>query len=122
MKKMILLALILIAGAATMQVSAQKRGNSIVCFTSSMDCSNCEKTLLDYLRFEKGVKGLKVDHVSNTIYIEYKSSKNTDEAMGKSIEKKGYLAEKITIDEYKNILQKAQEDDHEHGMEVHKER
>jgi len=114
MKKMILLALILIAGAATMQVSAQKRGNSIVCFTSSMDCSNCEKTLTDHLRFEKGVRNLKVDHVSNTIYIEYRSRRNSDEAIGKSIEKKGFLAKKITEEEYKNILQKAQASDHKH--------
>lgn len=86
---------------------AQKAENKVVCFKSSMDCADCEKTLSENLKFEKGVKDLKVDHVSNTIFIEYKEGKNNDEGFAKAIEKKGYLAEKITTDQYKKILEQS---------------
>jgi len=107
MKKMILLTLVLFIGAAANQTFAQKT-TKVVCFKSSMDCENCEKTLTDHLRFEKGVKDLKVDFVSNTIFVEYKEGKNNDEAIAKSIEKKGYKAEKITEKEYSEMTQSAE--------------
>ena len=84
-------------------ISAQKAENKVVCFKSSMDCANCEKTLTENLKFEKGVKDLKVDHVSNTILIEYKEGKNTEEGFAKAIEKKGYKAEKISKAEYDKV-------------------
>ncbi len=99
---------------------AQKAENKVVCFKSNMDCADCEKTLTENLKFEKGVKDLKIDHVSNTIYIEYKEGKNNDEGFVKAIEKKGYLAEKITPEQYVEILEKAKEEGHQHGAEIHK--
>jgi copper chaperone CopZ len=104
MKKLILLALVLFIGAAANQTFAQKE-TKVVCFKSSMDCDHCEKTLTDHLRFEKGVKDLKVDLATNTIKVEYKEGKNSDEAIAKSIEKKGYKAEKITGKEYQAIVE-----------------
>ena len=85
-----------------------------------MDCANCEKTLTENLKFEKGVKDLKIDHVSNTIYIEYKDGKNSDEGFVKAIEKKGYEAKKITPEQYKEILVQTKEESHQHGAEEHK--
>jgi periplasmic mercuric ion binding protein len=122
MKNLILLLSMLIIGAATNSTFAQKADNKVVCFKSNMDCQNCEKTLADHLRFEKGIKDLKVDHASNTIYIEYKIGKNSEDGMAKSIEKKGYLAEQITEEEYKTLLVQSKENNHEHGTEVHIER
>lgn len=78
-----------------------------VCFKSSMDCHNCEITLTNYLKFEKGVKDLKVDLASNTIKVVYKSGKNTPENIAKGIKKKGYEANSISEDEYKKLLEAA---------------
>lgn len=103
-------------------LSAQKSENKIVCFKSDMDCANCEKTLTEYLKFEKGVKELKVDHSSNTIYIEYKEGKNSDENIAKSIEKKGYKADKISQAEYDKVLKETLEKGHVHESEVHRVR
>jgi len=104
MKRIILIVLVVILGGFTSQSFAQKKGKSVVCFKSDMDCANCQKTLNEYLKFEKGVKDLKVDHASNTILIEYKEGKNTDDGFAKAIEKKGYKAEKITVEKYKEIM------------------
>jgi len=101
---------------------AQKVENKVVCFKSSMDCATCEETLTENLKFEKGVKDLKVDHVSNTILIEYKDGKNTDEGFAKVIEKKGFVAEKISKTEYEKVLKETAEKGHVHEAEVHKVR
>lgn len=106
----------------TLSSVAQKTENKVVCFKSDMDCANCEKTLTDNLKFEKGVKDLKVDHASNTIYVEYKEGKNSDDGIAKAIEKKGYKAEKITPEQYKEIVEHTKEEGHQHGAEEHKVR
>lgn len=103
-------------------ISAQKAENKVVCFKSDMDCSMCEKALTEHLKFEKGVKDLKVDHGSNTIYIEYKEGKNSDENFAKAIEKKGYKAEKISKADYDQVLKETQEKGHIHEADVHKVR
>lgn len=103
-------------------VSAQKAENKVVCFKSDMDCSGCEKTLMEHLKFEKGVKDLKVDHGSNTIFIEYKEGKNSDENFTKAIEKKGYKAEKISKADYDKVLKKTHEKGHVHEADVHRVR
>ena len=120
MKKLtIIMGLVLITIGS---LSAQKTENKVVCFKSSMDCANCEKTLTENLKFEKGVKDLKVDHVSNTILIEYKDGKNTDEGFAKVIEKKGYVAEKISKAEYDKVLKETLEKGHVNEAEIHKVR
>jgi len=111
----------MIAGFAS-DLSAQKKGREVVCFKSNMDCSDCEKALYDHLRFEKGIKDLKVDHASNTIFIEYKAKKNTHEGFAESIEKEGYKAEKISLEEYKKVVAKTEKQGHDHNQEAHKER
>lgn len=122
MKNLITSMLALIMLAMVVPAEAQKNDNKIVCFKSDMDCANCEKTVGEYLKFEKGVKDLKVDHASNTIWVEYKEGKNTDEKLAKAIEKKGYKAEKITPEQYSEIIEKTKDEGHHHETEVHKER
>jgi copper chaperone CopZ len=114
--------LILILGGFSGEISAQKKGRAVVCFQSDMDCTDCEKTLHEYLRFEKGVKDLKVDHASNTIFIEYVEKKNNDKGFAAAIEKKGYKAEKINKEKYEELVAQANEHGHEHSNEVHHER
>ena len=85
-----------------------------------MDCADCEQKVMNYLKFEKGVKDLKIDHVSNTIMVEYKDGKNTDKKLAEAIKKKGYTAEKITQKEYEQIVEHAQNNAHDHNHEEHK--
>lgn len=118
MKKLVFL-LVLFLGVTLVSV-AQKTENKVVCFKTNMDCESCEKTLTENLKFEKGVKDLKVDLVSNTIYIEYKEGKNNDEGFSKAIEKKGYTAEKITHEQYSNLLKQGKADGKVNGTEIHK--
>lgn len=117
MKKLVIL--LVLAAVVSINVAAQKAENKEVCFKSNMDCANCEKTLTENLKFEKGVKDLKVDHTSNTIYVVYKDGKNSDEGLAKAIEKKGYLAEKISKTEYDKVLKETAEKGHVHESEVH---
>ena len=72
-------------------------------FTSSMDCHECELKLTEWLKFEKGVRDLKVDFSSNTIKIVYKPTKNSPENLAKKIEKSGYDAIPISEKEYSNL-------------------
>ena len=102
-KKHLILMAILILGF-TLQVDAQKKDRAIACFKSNMDCGQCEQDLHEFLKFEKGVKDLKVDHVSNTIFVEYKAKKNDENKLAEAIEKKGYKAEKISMEEYQKMM------------------
>ena len=113
MKKVIIvLMMTMLVGFVSNEVSAQKKKNEVVYFKSSMDCGNCQKSITEYIKFEKGVKDLKVDHVSNTIKIEYRKGKNSDEKLAAAIKKKGYKAEKITAEQYKEIISKLTKKEH----------
>ncbi len=110
MNKIIILLVVIFAGSFISESVAQEKKTKTVCFKSNMDCANCENKLNEYLKFEKGVKALKVDYVSNTILIEYKNGKNSDEGLAKSVEKKGYKIEKISLEEYKKLVAASQEE------------
>jgi periplasmic mercuric ion binding protein len=122
MKRFALLILILILGGFSAESFAQKKGRAVVYFQSDMDCADCEKTLYEHLRFEKGVKDLKVDHASNTIYIEFADKNNDGKGYAAAIEKKGYEARKIDKDMYDKIIKQTKEQEHKHHNEVHKVR
>lgn len=108
MKKVILVTLVFMLGLISTQTYAQKKENNIVCFKSNMHCEDCSNTLTEYLKFEKGVKDLKIDYATNTIKIEYKADKNNEEQFVKAIEKKGYKADKISPEEYNMIVKEAE--------------
>ena len=122
MKRLVIVFLILMLGGLSSEISAQKMGRAVVCFQSDMDCADCEKNLHEYLRFEKGIKNLKVDHVSNTIFIEYAEKKNNDKGFAAAIEKKGYKAEKISKEKLDELVALSKKNGHEHHREVHRER
>lgn len=122
MKKIAMILLILIAGGFTGQVNAQKKGRAVVCFESNMDCVDCEKTLYEHLRFEKGIKDLKVNHAANTIYVEYDEKKNTEKGFAQAVEKKGYKAEKISKERYDELQSEKSGHSHDHQNEVHRKR
>jgi copper chaperone CopZ len=99
---MICMAVISFANSATAQ--GKKSELVTVCFKSSMDCHNCELTLTNFLKFEKGVKDLKVDLATNTIKVVYKAGKNTTENFAAEIRKKGYEANQISEEDYKKLM------------------
>jgi periplasmic mercuric ion binding protein len=122
MKQIVFLILIVLAGSFTSQLSAQKKGRAVVCFESDMECVDCETTLIEYLRFEKGVKDLKIDHASNTILVEFDEKKNNEQGLAKAVEKKGYKADKISRERYDELLSEKLKHGHQHNGEVHRER
>ncbi len=99
-KNILILTLVLICSFG---VTAQKKGEAVVHFRSNMHCAACENTLFEHLRFEKGVRDLKLDHLSNTIRIVYTGSKTSSETLAAAIEKKGYKANPITMETYQNL-------------------
>lgn len=109
MKKTIQLIALCFAVLFTSEVKAQEPKNDLltVCYKTSMDCHECEVTLTNYLKFEKGVKDLKVDLKSNTIKVVYKSGKNSSENLAKGIKKQGYEANQITEKEYKTLVEES---------------
>lgn len=116
MKQLVIIMMMAVMlGFSTKNVTAQKKTTEVVCFKSNMDCADCQKTIIEYLKFEKGVKNLKVDHVTNTIKVEYKAGKNSTVSLAKAIEKKGYKAEKISIEEYEKIMAPHKGHDHSNG-------
>ena len=87
-----------------MNSEAQKKTDPVVYFKSNMHCDDCENVLFEHLRFEKGVKDLKLDHVSNTIKIVYTEKRTGEEILKNAVIKKGYEAETINEQEYLKIL------------------
>lgn len=118
MKQLVIILIVAVfAGFTTTNANAQKKSTEVVCFKSNMDCPDCQTKLTEYLKYEKGVKDLKVDHVSNTIMVEYKAGKNTKEAFAKAIEKKGYEANEISEKEYEKLM--APHKGHDHSKSGH---
>jgi len=109
MKKIIQLIALSFAVLFTSEIKAQEPKNDLltVCYKTTMDCHECEVSLTNYLKFEKGVKDLKVDLKSNTIKVVYKSGKNSPENLSKGIKKLGYEANPITEKEYKTFVEES---------------
>lgn len=110
MKTIIQLILLCSVGVLFMaEVKAQEPKTDLltVCYKTTMDCKDCQATLTNYLKFEKGVKDLTVDLKSNTIKVVYKSGKNSPENLVKGIKKLGYEAKSITEKEYKILIEES---------------
>lgn len=105
--KLLIISLVIMAFAVTANAQAPKSDQTTVCYKTNMDCIECEATLTNYLKFEKGVKDLKVDFKTNTIKVIYKTGKNTPENLAKGIKKQGYEANVITEEQYKLLVEEA---------------
>ena len=104
MKKFFVAAFLVIFAAAVTSAQPSANKTATTCFKTSMHCASCENTVFEALRFEKGVKEVKTDLPSNTIRVVYDGRKNSQEAIAKVIEKKGYKAEVIPEEEYKKLV------------------
>lgn len=105
--KLLIFSLVIMAFAVTANAQAPKSDQTTVCYKTNMDCIECEATLTNYLKFEKGVKDLKVDFKTNTIKVIYKTGKNTPENLAKGIKKQGYEANVISEEQYKLLVEEA---------------
>ena len=105
MKNLLCIFVFVFATGITHIAGAQKKSDPVVYFKSNMDCADCQKALFEHLRFERGVKDLKIDHVSNTIKVVYAEKRTGDEALKMAVEKKGYVAEKINREEYAKLIE-----------------
>jgi len=100
-------ALLIVVTTIELKGQSVKNDLTTICFKTNMDCVDCEPTLTNYLKFEKGVKDIKVEFKSNTIKVVYKTGKNNTENLAKGIRKQGYEATVITEEQYKSIVEKA---------------
>jgi len=90
----ILLAFLTVSVFAAGAQNEKKKASNLaeVTFTTTIDCKNCVKKVEANLPFESGIKDMKVDLPSKSIWIKYDSSKTTVEKLAKAIEKLGYNA------------------------------
>ena len=102
--QLILVCCIALVFATEALAQEPKNDQVTVYYKSSMDCHDCEVTLTNFLKFEKGVKDLKVDWKTNTIKVVYKSGKSSSENLSKGIKKQGYEANPITEKEYVTLM------------------
>ena len=80
---------------ANLQAQDKKSNNAEFTFSVNMDCKNCVKKLEAKLPFEEGVKDLKVDLDTHTIWFAYSTEKTDKAKLAKAIEKLGYTAQEV---------------------------
>ena len=61
-------------------------------------CANCEKTIKDYIRFEKGIKSIRTNLDDKTITIEYDADKTSVEEIIRGFKKISYEAREVEVE------------------------
>lgn len=78
--------------AVNAQNKKQSSSTAEVTFETTIECRNCVKKVEAHLPFEQGVKDMKIDLPSRTIWIKYDSKKTNEEKLAAAIKKLGYGA------------------------------
>ena len=96
MKKLIIILLLAVAGAAAFSAYAAKPKvkTETVIYEVNMHCKNCEKKLTDNLSFIKGVTDCQVSLKDKTVTIVYDPVKVKETKFVEVIEKLGYTAKR----------------------------
>jgi len=82
----------------TTNVTAQDKApkkTAEVTFSIDIDCPSCVKKLEAKLPFEAGVKDLKIDLPSKTVWFLYATDKTDKEKLAKALDKLGYPAKEV---------------------------
>ncbi|MFV0344918.1 MAG: heavy-metal-associated domain-containing protein [Bacteroidales bacterium] len=111
----ILATLLVLSATSTANAKDDKKGKKkteTAYFQSNMHCTSCEAKVEEKLRFEKGMKDLKIDAHTNTIKLEYSNSKTNSTHLKEVIEGMGYEAKIINKDEYEKLQD---HENHEHS-------
>jgi periplasmic mercuric ion binding protein len=97
MKNLITIVSVLVLSFVAFTTNAQdkKKDSKLaeVTFVTSIDCPGCVKKLEDNLPFEKGVKDLKINLETKTVWFKYQTNKTSIDKLKMAIEKNGYKAE-----------------------------
>lgn len=92
MKKLILVLLVMLLGAAAFSALAAKpkTKTETVTYVVSMHCQNCVDKLTDHLSFIKGVKDCRISLKNKTVTIQYDPAKVQESTFVETIRKMGY--------------------------------
>ena len=79
---------------AAIPLFAQKSDKKMatVCFDVSLTCNGCEKTVIENISFEKGVKDITANHETQRVVITYRTDKTDPEKLAEAIRELGYSA------------------------------
>lgn len=94
MKNLLMMLLLLPAFAA----QAQTKNIEKIAIRTSAVCDMCVVTIEGELIYEKGVKKVMLDLVSNVIHVEYDRRKTDPDAIRTAVTKLGYNADDLTGD------------------------
>lgn len=92
MKKILLIGMSLLAAGTLLAKTLE-----IVSVTTypKMHCSNCEKKIKNFFRFEKGIKRIETDLNNQSVTITYDADKTSEEKILNSFSKINYEVEKL---------------------------
>ncbi len=90
-----ILSVLLFASSSANAQTKKAKTDAEVLFSIAIDCPSCQKKLESKIPYEKGVKDMKIDLESQTIWLLFSSDKTTKETLVKALEKLGYPAKEI---------------------------
>ncbi|MEN6619671.1 MAG: heavy metal-associated domain-containing protein [Rikenellaceae bacterium] len=93
---LVLVALFLFTNNSDAQDKKNKK-EAQVTFSVEIDCPNCVKKLEAKLPHEEGVKDLKVDLATKTVWFKFQKDKTSKEKLAKALDKLGYPAKEVEI-------------------------
>ena len=77
----------------------EKKIEKVVFALERMDCENCERTVTNFIAYEKGVVDFKTNLSNKTIEIKYNAQKTTKQKLINAFLKIGYKAVEISTTE-----------------------
>lgn len=93
---MLLSALILFTDSSNAQDKKVAK-EAEVKYSVELTCMNCVKKLESQLPFEEGVKDLKVDLATKTVWFKYQVEKTNKEKLAKALENLGFPGKEVEI-------------------------
>ena len=86
----ILIALIAVVAITNSVDAKSKKEIKKVTYSCEMDCESCETKIKKNIPYEKGVKSVTTDMEAQTVTIEYRADKNSDEKIQDALVKLGF--------------------------------
>ena len=89
---------ILIMSAALFVLLSAAAGTGVmrkVVFSTTIECKNCARKVVENVSFEKGVKDLRTEVADRSVTIVYDSRKTDTLKLGNAIRKLGYRAQVV---------------------------
>lgn len=90
--KSFLMMMALVLSFASMNAQAKKKEVKEITYQVAMDCQSCVNKINKNLAFEKGVKDLKADLESQTVYVKYRADKTSSDKLVAALKKLGFEA------------------------------